>query len=194
LGNGLLQPKERSEKEGSAVKDVEVKLITELMKDSRRSDRELAKTLSVSQPTITRTRKKLEEEGYIKEYTIIPDFEKLGFQMMSFTLAKLKKQVSEDAIRETRKELRKTLPKENVSTILTMRGIGLSADYMIIAFHESYDAYLRFLDLIRRQPILEITETRTFIASLTESHFRPLTFSTLAEYVTKMKTKENLTA
>ena len=190
MWKALLQPKEGPERERSAVKDVEVKLITELMKDSRRSDRELAKTLNVSQPTITRTRKKLEEEGYIKEYTIIPDFEKLGFQMMSFTLAKLKKQVSEDAIRETRKELRKTLPRENVSTILTMRGIGLSADYMIIAFHESYNAYLRFLDLIRRQPILEITETRTFIASLTENHFRPLTFSTLAEYVTKRKTKE----
>jgi hypothetical protein len=69
-----------------------------------------------------------------------------------------------------------------------MRGIGLSADYMIIALHESYHAYLRFLDLIRRQPILEITETRTFIASLAENHFRPLTFSALAEYVAKMKT------
>jgi hypothetical protein len=60
--------------------------------------------------------------------------------MMSFRLAKLKKQVSEDAIRETRKELRKTLPRENVSTILTVRGIGLSTDYMIIAFHENYHA------------------------------------------------------
>ena len=168
------------------MKDVELKLIAELMKDSRRSDRELAKTLDVSQPTTTRTRKKLEKEGYIKEYTIIPDFEKLGFQIMSFTLAKLKKQVSEDAIIETRKELRKTLPMERVSTILTRRGIGLSADYMIIAPHESYHAFLEFLDLIRRQPILEVTETQTFIASLTEDQFRPLTLSTLAEYVTKM--------
>ena len=173
------------------MKDVELRLITELMKDSRRSDRELAKILSVSQPTITRTRKKLEKEGYIKEYTIIPDFEKLGLQMMSFTLAKLKKQVSEGAIRETRKKLRRTLPMEHVSTILTMRGIGLSADYVIIAVHESYHAYLRFLDLIRRQPILEVTETRSFMANLTEDHFRPLTFSTLAEYVAKMKMKEN---
>jgi DNA-binding Lrp family transcriptional regulator len=181
----------RLEKEEIAVKDVELRLITELMKDSRRSDRELAKTLNVSQPTITRTRKKLEKEGYIKEYTIIPDFEKLGLQMMSFTAAKLKKQVSEDAIRETREKLRKTLPRERVSTILTMRGIGLSADYMIIAVHESYHAYLRFLDLIKRQPILEVTETRSFIASLTENQFRPLTFSTLAEYVARMKMKEN---
>lgn len=133
----------------------------------------------------------MEKEGYIKEYTIIPQFEKLGFQIMSFTLAKLKKQVSEDTIMETRKELRKTIPREHVSTILTMRGIDLSANYMISAFHESYDAYLRFLDLIRRQPILEVTETRTCIASLTENQFRPLTFSALAEYVAKMRTKEN---
>jgi len=38
--------------------------------------------------------------------------------------------------------------------------------------------------------MLEITVTRTFIESLTENHFRSLTFSAQAEYVTKMKTNE----
>jgi len=59
------------------MKNVEWKLISELMKDSRRSDRELAQAIGVSQPTVSRTIKKLEKEGYIKEYTIIPDFHKL---------------------------------------------------------------------------------------------------------------------
>lgn len=173
------------------MKDVELRLITELMKDSRRSDRDLAKRLNVSQPTITRTRQKLEKEGYIKEYTIIPDFKKLGFQMVSFTLAKLKRDVSEDAIAETRGKLRQMLQKENVSTILTMRGIGIDADYITIAFHESYDAYLRFIDLVRQQPILQVGDMRTFMASLSETQFRPLSFHTLAEYMARMETKKN---
>jgi DNA-binding Lrp family transcriptional regulator len=58
------------------MKDIERRLISELMKNSRRSDRELAKALGTSQPTITRTRGKLEREGIIKEYTMIPDFTK----------------------------------------------------------------------------------------------------------------------
>lgn len=44
------------------MKDVELKLISELLKNSRRSDRELAKTLGVSQPTVSRTLKRLEKE------------------------------------------------------------------------------------------------------------------------------------
>ena len=173
------------------MKDVELRLITELMKDSRRSDRELAKKLNVSQPTITRTRKKLEKEGYIKEYTIIPDYKKLGFQIVSFTLAKLKKGVPEDALIEARKKLHQILGNENVSTILTMRGTGLDADYITVAFHESYDAYLRFISRTRQTPIFEVEGTRTFLASLGESHFRTLTHCALAQYLARMETKQN---
>ena len=45
------------------MKDVELKLISELMKNSRRSDRELAKTIGVSQPTVSRLIRKLEKNG-----------------------------------------------------------------------------------------------------------------------------------
>jgi DNA-binding Lrp family transcriptional regulator len=53
------------------VKDIELRLIAELMKNSRRSDRELTKIIGVSQPTVSRTIKRLDKEGYIKEYTAI---------------------------------------------------------------------------------------------------------------------------
>jgi DNA-binding Lrp family transcriptional regulator len=48
------------------LKDVELKLLSELLKDSRRSDRELAKVVGVSQLTVTRVRSKLEKSGVIK--------------------------------------------------------------------------------------------------------------------------------
>jgi len=47
------------------LKDVELKFISELMKNSRRSDRELARVLGLSQPTVGRMMKKLEKEGII---------------------------------------------------------------------------------------------------------------------------------
>ena len=67
------------------MKNIELRLISELMKNSRRSDRELARVLGVSQPTVSRTIKKLEKEGYIREYTMIPDFSKLGYEIMGIT-------------------------------------------------------------------------------------------------------------
>jgi len=45
-----------------------VKLLFELIKNSKRSDRDLAKILGISQPTVTRLRKVLEKEA-ITQYT-----------------------------------------------------------------------------------------------------------------------------
>jgi len=44
------------------------KVLLELLKDSKKSDREIAKDLGVSQPTISRMRSRLVKEGVIKEF------------------------------------------------------------------------------------------------------------------------------
>ncbi len=44
------------------MKDVEFRLVSELMKNSRRSDRELARVLGISQPTVSRMLRKLKKE------------------------------------------------------------------------------------------------------------------------------------
>jgi len=41
------------------VRERMLRLLLELLKDSKRSDRELAKVLGVSQPTVSRTRSRL---------------------------------------------------------------------------------------------------------------------------------------
>lgn len=80
------------------MKTTKMKLISELMKNSRRSDRDLAKTIGVSQPTVSRLIKKHEKEGVIKEYTTIPGFRKFGFELLVFTLVKLEKFLSSEEI------------------------------------------------------------------------------------------------
>ena len=67
-----------------------MKLLLELLKDSKRSDRELAKVLGVSQPTVSRMRSKLVKEGVIKSFTVIPDFVKMGYEILAITLVKTK--------------------------------------------------------------------------------------------------------
>lgn len=53
------------------------------MKESKISDRELAKIVGVSQPTVTRMCKALESLEYIREYTVIHALDKLGFELLS---------------------------------------------------------------------------------------------------------------
>jgi len=72
------------------MKKKERQFLSELLKDSKRSDREIAKVLGVSQPTITRMRNRLVEEGLIKEFTIIPEFAKMGYEILGKYLLQVK--------------------------------------------------------------------------------------------------------
>jgi DNA-binding Lrp family transcriptional regulator len=173
---------------GKSVKDIELKLISELMKNSRRSDRELAKVLHVSQPTVTRVRTRLEKEGIVKEYTMIPDFSRLDFNMISMTFASLKEPTSEEKLKDVRKQVRKTLQTEPISAILAMSGIGFGADRVIIAFHENYSAYIEHLNMIKQHPLVKVEDIKSFLIDLTDKNqYLPLTLSELAEYITHNK-------
>jgi DNA-binding Lrp family transcriptional regulator len=74
-------------------KELKRKLIIELLRNSKASDRTLAKKLGVSQPTITRTRSSLERERLIRSYTIMPDWRKLGFDILALTFVKMNPKV-----------------------------------------------------------------------------------------------------
>jgi DNA-binding Lrp family transcriptional regulator len=166
------------------LKDAELRLISQLMKNSRRSDRELAKVIGVSQPTISRGIKKLEQKGYIKEYTIIPDFAKLGFQMLSFTLVTLQKPYPQDVVEEKRKAMRERLKKKCISEILAMSGTGLGANTMLVAFHEDYASYIEYKIWVNQHPLVDVEKTQSFVVDLkNRSHFRSLSFSELAKYI-----------
>jgi DNA-binding Lrp family transcriptional regulator len=88
-----------NEKKKAKLKDVEIRIVAELMKNSRRSDREIALAVGVSQPTVSRTIEKLEKEGVIKEYTMIPDFSRLGYEIMGSTQFELREEPFEDRVK-----------------------------------------------------------------------------------------------
>ena len=174
------------------MKDVELKLVCELMKNSRRSDRELAKVLGVSQPTVSRVMKKLEEQGVIKEYTMIPDFTKLGFEIMSIDFATLKEPIPEEKLVEVRKQVRQTLQTEPISSIVAMSGMGCNADRVIVAFHEDYSTYMKFLSKIRQHPLVLVDQIKSFLVNLNDrSQYLPLTLSGLADYIAYKKRQKS---
>jgi DNA-binding Lrp family transcriptional regulator len=171
------------------LKNVELKLIGELSKNSHRSDRELAKQLHVSQPTVSRMRTKLEKEGIIREYTIVPDFIKLGYQMASITLAKMKEPPSKETIAEIRRQTRELEKKNPSPTIVSMNGIGCNADYVSVAFHKTYSEYTEYMKFISQFPQVKVGEIQSFVIDLCarENHLRYLTLSVFADYLSRKK-------
>jgi DNA-binding Lrp family transcriptional regulator len=169
---------------------IEFQLIAELMKNSKKSDRELAKIIGVSQPTITRARSRLEKEGYIKEYTIIPDFSKLGFELMSVTFSKMKKELTKEERAKIRKIGDEILKKHPFAFVMVMSGMGLGYDRVIIAFHENYNSFMEFIQETKRFPFAEVYDYHSFLVSISGGHYMPLTFSALANYLLTMKEKK----
>ena len=174
------------------MKDVELKLISELMKNSRRSDRELAKTIGVSQPTASRMIKKLEKEGYIEEYTIIPNFSKLGFQMLTVVFTKMKKEISQDLIDKVRKGVRENEEKDPSPVLMAMSGMGCDSDRVLVLLSEDYSTYTEYIRMVRQYPLIEVGDVKSFTIDLRDkSQFLPLTLSSLAKYLEKKsKTKK----
>jgi len=68
-------------------KSLDLFIVSELLKNAKRSDRALAKKLGVSQPTVTRRRAKVEKE-LVDGYTAIPRWHKLGYEILAFTFVK----------------------------------------------------------------------------------------------------------
>jgi DNA-binding Lrp family transcriptional regulator len=171
------------------MKEIERKLISELLKNSRRSDRELAKAIGTSQPTTTRLRDKLEKEGYIREYTIIPNFSKIGYTIMALNFFKLDPKLTENEIEGFRKVHPDTMGKEPQGIVLIHRGIGLGYDSVIVSFHQNYAAYDAFRKHVKHSMGANITEMNAFLINIEENNTLPPTFSFLVREMLKSDSK-----
>ena len=143
------------------LKPSDYKLLLELMKDSKRSDRQLAKVLGISQPTVTRKRGFLEKE-LIDGYTAIPKWDKLGYEIFAITLVKIKPAIaSREKYEATRKKgLEWLMRQHNIVMAGACRGAGV--DSFMISVHKSYSDYDDFMRSYR----LELGETMDDVQSV----------------------------
>ncbi len=116
-----------------------LRLLFELIRNSRRSDLEIGKKLNLSQTTITKRRTFLEKEGYIKQYTVIPDFEKMGFEIIAFIFQTWSKAPTAETIENGKEWL-----KNQNSIIFSALGEG-SASNIILSVHRNYMDFSIFL-------------------------------------------------
>ena len=176
------------------MKNIELKLVCELMKNSRRSDRELAKVIGTSQPTVSRAISRLEKKGVIKEYTMIPDFTMLGYEIMALTFISINPKLNSqetDKARETARQLMKESPG---NIIMLERGMGLQHSGVFISFHKNYSDYQSFMEMFKQDSTSQAyvhENVESFLIDLQdELHYRPLTLRVLGDHILKMNKKE----
>ena len=160
--------------------ELELKLVSELLRNSRRSDRALAKSIGVSQTTIGRLVKKLEREGFIKQYTAIPDFSRLGYELLALTFLKLKGPLVRDEIDEIRSIIAKGAEKTHHNVVMLNRGRGLGSDFLIASFHKDYASFTDYGDFLRQYDFFEGDRDSFLISLPSEGHHTPFTMLSLA--------------
>ena len=148
------------------LKPIDYKLMFELIKDSHRSDRQLAKALGISQPTVTRRRTML-EKNFIDGYTIVPKFGKIGFELVAFTLLKSKlkdkKGDDENAAVDRMKEYYTKKP----NVLLVIGGRGLGYDLICVSVHENYSDFAKFMRENESELSDFMIESQSFRSDLT---------------------------
>jgi DNA-binding Lrp family transcriptional regulator len=159
------------------LKEIEIKLVCELIRNSRKSDRELAKIIGVSQPTVSRIRTRLEKEGVI-EYTGSANLRKLGFEIIAITFGNKK--------REQRPEAKGTkvkgLTAKNPNMIFVSTGMGLGSDVVAVSVHKTYSDYAEYVQEIRAEWAESMTLTGSFLIALdSDDVLRPLSLRYIAD-------------
>ena len=155
-----------------------VKLLKELIRNSRRSDRELAKTLKVSQPTVTRNRKLA--ESYVRSYTVVPEFQKIGYEIFAITFAKAKTYDKKEV--ETKLEAQRKWVMQHPNVFFASDGEGLGKDAVVLSLHKDYSKYAEFMRQYTVNFSEFISDVQSFIVSLkTGMIIKPFDLKYLAE-------------
>ena len=146
-----------------ALDEIDRRLLRELLIDSKRSYRALARSIGVSTATVINRVQRLESSGVIKGYTIIIDHERLGFELTVVTEIT----VSKGRLIEVEEEVSR-LP--NVCAVYDVTGL---TDAMVVAKFRSRRDLSKFTKGLLAMPYVERTNTHVVLTTVKED-FRML--------------------
>lgn len=146
-----------------ALDEIDKKILAELLLDSKRSYRELAKAIGISAATVINHVQRLESAGVIKEYTVMLDFERLGYELTVVT----EMTVSRGKLLETQEEIAK-LPY--VCAVYDVTG---EIDSIVIAKFRNRRDLSEFPKDLLSMPFVERTNTHVVLNTMKED-FRML--------------------
>jgi DNA-binding Lrp family transcriptional regulator len=153
------------------LKTIDYEILGELLKNCRRSDRQLAKALGTSQPTVTRRRANI-EKNFIDGYTAIPKWEEIGFELIAFTFVKHKIEYAKpEVMKEVVSKVEEWMMKQP-NVILAIEGQGMGWDGVYVSFHKNYSHFVEFIRKHNSELSDLLIESQTFIADTSPTNLR----------------------
>lgn len=140
----------------------EKQVLTELLKNCKISDQEIARRLKTSRPTIFKIRERLEKKGIIKGYVPLVDFEKLNLNLQSVILYRWK---DYSKTRELEKIIKLINSMPEVILFIKGEGIGSKTD-LIISIHEDIKDYERFIRKLKYEWKDNVEGVEVFLSSI----------------------------
>jgi len=157
------------------MKNREKELLLQLLRNSKLSDREIAKKLKTSQSTITRNRHRLEKKVLIS-YTGIPDIKKLGIKLLVITFGRCFN--SGNKSKDAMQIFHDSMP----NIIFSGYGEGMGKTMAIISLHNDFSDYTIFMNNLREISKGCFENLESFLLP-TDGFFRDLSFSKAIGYL-----------
>jgi len=162
-------------------KEIDHKIIAELLKNSKLSDRSLAQKLGVSQPTVSRRRTML-EKTVIDNYTLVPKWDKIGYEILAINFVKIKLAIATDekyqAVRE--RGMKWLMKQPNIIMAGASRGMGMDA--FNISLHKSYAEYDEWFRSFRGEWGDMVDDIQSIMVNLRGGEIiKPLNFKYISE-------------
>ena len=138
---------------------LDLKILSQLIKNSRVSSRELSRRLGVAVGTVELRRKRLEDMGIIKKYTVDFDLEKLGYIFPVMVDIKVKGGYL--------KEVEDILSRyDNVYSVYDVTG---EYDITVLAWFRSRGELDSFIKEVQRIEYVDRTHTRLILNIVAEA-------------------------
>lgn len=80
----VLKPAAPTNRNGAALDSTDHAIIAELRSNGRLTSEELSRRVALSRPAVVGRIKRLHDVGAIRGYTVIPDWEMLGYTMLAY--------------------------------------------------------------------------------------------------------------
>jgi DNA-binding Lrp family transcriptional regulator len=162
-------------------KEIDYKIISELLRNSKQSDRSLAHKLGVSQPTVSRRRMMLEKTT-IDNYTLVPKWDKIGYEILALNFVKIKLAIATDekyqAVRE--RGMKWLMKQPNIIMAGASRGMGMDA--FNISLHKNYADYDEWFRKFRGEWGDLIDDIQSVLVNLSGGEvIKPLNFKYISE-------------
>ncbi|MCX8205017.1 MAG: Lrp/AsnC family transcriptional regulator [Candidatus Nezhaarchaeota archaeon] len=145
-----------------ALDKVDLEILKVLLKDARKSYREIAKELNLSVATVYNRVKKMQAEGVIKGFTPVVNHSKLGFDLTALILL----QAEGGHLVEVEEEVAKL---EEACAVYDITG---EFDIAVVAKFKSREALNKFIKSLLKIPFVKRTST-SMVLNVVKEDFKP---------------------